>query len=104
MLRRGLLIMVSAGFLTAEIRWRCDAKDGKFIMTPCANCQKFYCWDGQIFSETLGYNRPPSYVLSYWDEVHRRSKQIRDDIDRRGKELREQVQNAQQETAKLNQE
>src|SRR5579871_1461152 len=104
MLHRLLLILGSAGCLAAQIRWSCDAKDGKFIMAPCATCKKFYCWDGKIFSEEPGYTPPPGYVLSYWEEVHRRSQQIRADIDRRGKELREQVQKGAQETARLNQE
>jgi len=103
-LRWPFLILVSATCLAAQIRWTCDAKDGKFIVTPCATCKKFYCWDGKIFSEEPGYTRPPSYVLSYWEEVHRRSEQIRADIDRRGKELREQVQRAEQDSARLNQE
>jgi hypothetical protein len=98
------MILASAACLAAQIRWKCDAKDGKFIMTLCATCQKLYCWDGEIFSEEPGYTPPPSYVLSYWEDVHRRSQQIRDDIDRRGKELREQVQKGAQETQRLNQE
>jgi len=104
MLRWFLLMMVSCGLLTAQMRWRCDAKDGKFTMTPCANCQKFYCWDGQIFSEEPGYTRPPGYVLAYWEEIHRKSQEMRADIDRKGKELREQYQKATEDNAKLNQE
>jgi len=104
MLRWFLLVMVSCGLLTAQMRWRCDAKDGKFTMTPCANCKKFYCWDGQIFSDELGYTRPPGYVLAYWEEIHRKSEQVRADIDRRGKELRDQYQKATEDNAKLNQE
>ena len=104
MLRWSILTLFSAACLTAQIRWKCDAKDGKFVMTPCATCQKFYCWDGEIFSEEPGYTPPPSYVLSYWEDVHRRSQQIRADIDRRGKELQEQVEKGAQDTARLNQE
>jgi hypothetical protein len=104
MLRWSFLILASAASLAAQIRWTCDAKDGKFAMTPCATCQKFYCWDGQIFSEEPGYTPPPSYVLCYWEEAHRRSQQIRADVDRKGKELGEQVQKASQETMRLNQE
>jgi len=102
--RCAFLILVSAACLAAQIRWTCDPKDGKFVATPCAACQKFYCWDGQIFSEERGYPPPPSYVLAYWEEVHRNSQQIRADIDRRGKELKEKVEKAKQETARLNQE
>jgi hypothetical protein len=104
MLRSSFLLLVSAACLAAQIRWKCDPKDGKFIMTPCGNCKKLYCWDGKIFSEERGYAPPPSYVLSYWEEVHRRSEEMRAEIDRKGKELREQVENAKQETARLNQE
>lgn len=71
-------------------------------MTPCANCKKFYCWDGQIFSEEAGYTPPPGYVLQYWEEVHRKSQQMREDIDRRGKELREQYEKSVENTARLN--
>jgi len=104
MLRSVFLILLSAASLAGEIRWKCDAKDGKFITALCANCKKFYCWDGQIFSEEEGYTPPPSYVLAYWEEVHRKSAQIRADIDRRGKELKEQVEKGREETARLNQE
>ena len=84
------------------MRWRCDAKDGKFIMTPCANCKKFYCWDGAIYSEEPGYTAPPGFVLAYWEEKHRESEQIRAEIDRKGKELKEQFRESQQETQRLN--
>jgi hypothetical protein len=104
MLRSLLLTLSLTGCLAAEIHWKCDPKDGKFVMAPCANCKKFYCWDGEIFSDQQGYTRPPSYVLSYWEEVHRKSQQIREDIDRRGKELKQQVEQAQQDTARLNRE
>ncbi len=98
------LILLSTGCLSAQIRWKCDPKDGKFITALCATCKKFYCWDGQIFSEEAGYTPPPAYVLAYWEEIHRRSQQIKADIDRRGKELKEQVQKGQQEAVRLNQE
>jgi hypothetical protein len=104
MFRWFLLTLASVVCLAGQIRWKCDAKDGKFIVTPCANCQKFYCWDGKIFSEEAGYTPPPAYVLQYWEEVHRRSQQIREDIERRGKELREQVQKGAEESKRLNQE
>ena len=104
MFRWFFLTLASVVCLAAQIRWKCDAKDGKFTMTPCANCQKFYCWDGKIFSEEKGYTPPPAYVLQYWEEVRRRSQQIREDIERRGKELREQVQKGAEETKRLNQE
>jgi hypothetical protein len=103
MLRWSLLILLSAGSLGAQFRWKCDPKDGKFTTTLCATCKKMYCWDGQIFSEEEGYTPPPSYVLAYWEEVARKSQQIRADIERRGKELADQVQAGKQETARLNQ-
>jgi hypothetical protein len=104
MLRWSCMLLISAGCLSAEVRWKCDPTDGKFIATPGINSKKFYCWDGQIFSEEKGYTPPPGYVLAYWEEVHRRSQQIRDDMDRRCKELREKVQQAPLEAARLNQE
>ena len=104
MRRAFILVLISAASLAAQIRWKCDPKDGKFSVTMCKGCKKFYCWDGEIFSEEEGYTPPPAYVLSYWDQVHRRSQQIREDIDRRGKELKQQVEQGRQETARLNQE
>jgi hypothetical protein len=104
MLRWSFLLLFSAGFVTAQFRWKCDAKDGKFIVTPGANSKKFYCWDGQIFSEEKGYTPPPSFVLDYWAEVHRKSQQIREDIDRRGKELKEGFERSKEESSRLSQE
>jgi hypothetical protein len=99
-----VLILISAASLMAQIRWKCDPKDGKFAVTMCKGCKRFYCWDGEIFSEEEGYTPPPSYVLDYWEQVHRRSQQIREEIDRRGKELKQKVEQGKQETARLNQE
>jgi hypothetical protein len=109
MLRCLVLIVIAAGSLAAQIpqyqfRWKCDPKDGKFIVTPGANSKKFYCWDGQIFSEEKGYTPPPGYVLAYWEEVHRKSQQIREDIDRRGKEMKQQFEQSVENTKRLNQE
>jgi hypothetical protein len=103
MLRWSLLMLLAAGSLAAEIRWTCDAKDGKFIMQPCATCKKFYCWDGKIFSDDPDYARPPAYVLAYWEEVKRKSQHIRADIERKSKEMQEHAQKAAQETQQLNQ-
>jgi hypothetical protein len=86
------------------VHWYCNPRDGKFIETPCATCKKFYCWDGKIFSEEKGYTPPPAYVLSYWDEVHRRSQQIRSDIEQTKKELAEQVQKGAQDSKRMNEE
>src|SRR5271165_785395 len=106
MLRWFFPIMLFAGSLSAQIqvRWRCDPKDGKFTTTLCANCKKFYCWDGEIFSEEDGYTPPPQEVLAYWEEVKRRSQQIRADIERRTQELRDAVKNGQQQSQRMNQE
>src|SRR5271165_1139370 len=106
MLRWFFPIILSAGLLSAQIqvRWRCDPKDGKFATTLCANCKTFYCWDGEIFSEEDGYTPPPPEVLAYWEEVHRRSQQIRADLERRTQELRDAVKNGQQQSQRMNQE
>ena len=104
MVRLLLLTLGLAACMAGQIRWKCDPKDGKFVVTPCSTCKKFYCWDGEIFSDEEGYTPPPSSVLAYWEEVHRKSQQIREDIDRRGKELKQQFEKAQQDGARLNQE
>lgn len=84
--RAFFLILLSAAYLSAQVHWTCDPKGGKFIITPGAHSKKFYCWDGKIFSDEQGYTPPPSYVLSYWEEVHRKSQQIRADLERRMKD------------------
>jgi hypothetical protein len=108
MLRVAFLILISSGCLMAQFqfqwRWKCDAKDGKFVVRPGKDSKKFYCWDGQIFSEEKGYTPPPGYVLAYWEEVARKSAQMRADIERKGKEMAEQWERSKQETARLNQE
>jgi hypothetical protein len=86
----------------AMASWYCDAKDGKFTFTPCANCKKMYCWGGHIYSEEPGYASPPGFVLAYWEQKHRESEQIRAEIDRKGKELKAKFQDAQKETERLN--
>jgi len=104
MLRLCFLVLISAVSLFADIRWTCRGRDGKFTITMCANCKKFYCWDGEIFSETKGYTPPPGYVLAYWAEVERKSAEIRADIAQKGKELREQVEQARQNGQRMSQE
>ena len=104
MLRWCLFLLVSAASVSAQIRWKCDPKDGKFITSFGRNGRNFYCWDGQIFSEEAGYTPPPGYVLAYWEEVHRKSAQIRADIARKGQELKDQAEKAKQDSARLNQE
>ena len=86
----------------AMASWYCDAKDGKFTFTPCANCKKIYCWDGHVYSEEPGYTRPPDFVSAYWEQKHRGAEQIRAEIDRKGKELKAKFQDAQRETERLN--
>jgi len=87
-----------------SFRWYCDAKDGKFIITPCATCKKFYCWDGAIYSDEPGYKAPPGFVLAYWEQKHRESEQLRADLARKGKELKEQFEESVRETERLNRE
>jgi hypothetical protein len=102
MLRYFFLIVVSAAMASAQFRWMCDPKDGKF-MTGFGN-EKYYCWDGQIFSTAPGYNPPPKFVLDYWVEVHRKMEQTRADIARKGQEMEDKFHQAQLDTARMNQE
>jgi hypothetical protein len=102
MLRCLLLIAVSAATAAAQFHWTCNAKDGKF-MKGFGN-EKYYCWDGQIFSTAEGYNPPPKYVLDYWIEAQRKMEQTRVDIARRGQEMADKVHQAQLDTARMNQE
>ena len=101
MLRCFFLIVVSAA-TAAQFHWTCNPKDGKF-MRGFGN-EKYYCWDGQIFSTTPGYTPPPKYVLDYWIEVHRKMEQTRADIARKGQEMADKVHQAQLDTARMNQE
>lgn len=106
MLRNLVLILVSAGSAMAqfgEIRWKCDAKDGRFIKS-FNNGPKFYCWDGKIFSNQKGYDPVPQYVLDYWEEVHRKSEERKAEIVRKTQEMQEKSREAQAENARLNQE
>ena len=102
MLRSFFLIVVSAVSAAAQIHWKCDPKDGKF-WTGFGH-EKYYCWDGQIFSTAPGYTPPPRYVLDYWVEVHRKMEQTRADIARKGQEMADKVHQAQLDTARMNQE
>lgn len=102
MLRYLFLIAISAATAAAQFHWTCDPKDGKF-MKGFGN-EKYYCWDGQIFSTAAGYTPPPGYVLAYWEEVHRKMDQTRADIDRKGQEMADKVHQAQADTARMNQE
>ena len=89
-------------FAQPRFKWYCKKEDGKFTMTPCAKCKKFYCWDGEIFSEEEGYTPPPAYVLEYWEKQRQHSEQIRADIARKGEELKQKVQQAGIDTQRLN--
>jgi hypothetical protein len=102
MLRGFFLIVVSAATAAAQFHWTCNPKDGKF-MRGFGN-EKYYCWDGQIFSTAPGYTPPPKYVLDYWVEVLRKMEQTRADIARKGQEMAEKVHQAQLDTARINQE
>jgi hypothetical protein len=102
MFRCILLIAVSAATAAAQFHWTCNPKDGKF-MRGFGN-EKYYCWDGQIFSTAEGYNPPPKYVLDYWVEVQRKMEQTRADIARKGQEMADKVHQAQLDTARMNQE
>lgn len=103
-LRALLSVLIVTGCVAGQFRWKCNAKDGKFTMTPCANCKKFYCWDGQIFSEEKGYTPPPAYVLEYWEAVRQRSAQIRAASRQHGRELEEMAAKAREENKRLNSE
>jgi hypothetical protein len=94
--------MVLAGTAAAQWQWKCDPKDGKF-MRGMGN-EKYYCWNGEIFSTAPGYNPPPKYVLDYWVAAQRKMEQTRADIARKGQEMAEKAHQAQLETARINQE
>jgi hypothetical protein len=96
------LIVVSAATAAAQFHWTCSPKDGKF-MRGFGN-EKYYCWDGQIFSTAPGYTPPPKYVLDYWVDVQRKMEQTRADIARKGQEMADKVHQAQLDTARMNQE
>ncbi|MGD1097457.1 MAG: hypothetical protein ABSB35_36405 [Bryobacteraceae bacterium] len=102
MLRCFFLIVVSAATAAAQFHWTCNPKDGKFMRG--FGSEKYYCWDGQIFSTTPGYTPPPKYVLDYWVEVQRKMEQTRADIARKGQEMAEKVHQAQLDTARMSQE
>ena len=102
MLRCFFSLVVSAATAAAQFHWTCNPKDGKF-MKGFGN-EKYYCWDGQIFSTAEGYNPPPKYVLDYWVEVQRKMEQTRVDIARKGQEMADKVHQAQLDTARMNQE
>jgi hypothetical protein len=102
MLRCVLLMVVSAVTAAAQFHWTCNAKDGKF-MRGFGN-EKYYCWDGQIFSTAPGYTPPPKYVLDYWVDAQRKMEQTRVDIARKGQEMADKVHQAQLDTARMNQE
>jgi len=102
MLRCFFLILISAATAAAQFHWTCKPKDGKF-MKGFGN-EKYYCWDGQIFSTAPGYNPPPKYVLDYWVNVLRKMEQTRADIARNGQEMADKVHQAQLDTARMNQE
>src|ERR1700689_1940923 len=97
------LIAISAAAAAAQgFHWTCNPKDGKF-MRGFGN-EKYYCWDGQIFSTAAGYNPPPKYVLDYWVDVQRKMEQTRADIARKGREMAGKVHQGQLDTARMNQE
>jgi len=102
MLRCFFLIVVSVATAAAQFHWTCNPKDVKF-MKGFGN-EKYYCWDGQIFSTAPGYTPPPRYVLDYWVEVQRKMEQTRADIARKGQEMADKVHQAQLDTARINQE
>jgi hypothetical protein len=102
MLRCFLLILVSAATAAAQFHWTCDPKDGKF-MKGFGN-EKYYCWDGRIFSTAPGYTPPPQYVLDYWVEVLRKMEQTRVDIARKGQEMADKAHQMQLDNARMNQE
>lgn len=102
MLRYFFLMVVSAATAAARFHWTCNPKDGKF-MRGFGN-DKYYCWDGQIFSTAPGYTPPPKYVLDYWVEVQRKMERARADIARKGQEMADKVHQAQLDTARMNQE
>ena len=104
MLRFWFVMVISAAPAAAQggFHWTCKADDGKFIRGM--NKETYYCWDGKIFSNTPGYNPPPQYVLDYWVEVHRKMEQTKADIARKSQEMADKVHQAQQDTARMNQE
>jgi hypothetical protein len=102
MLRCFFLIVVLAATAAAQFHWTCDPKDGKF-KRGFGN-DKYYCWDGQIFSTAPGYTPPPKYVLDYWVAVQRKMEQTRADIARKGHEMADKVRQSQLDTARMNQE
>jgi hypothetical protein len=102
MLRCFFLILVSAGTAAAQFHWTCNPKDGKF-MKGFGN-EKYYCWDGKIFSTAPGYTPPPQYVLDYWVEVLRKMEQTRQDIARKGQEMADKAHQMQLDNARMNQE
>jgi hypothetical protein len=102
MLRGFFLMLISAATAAAQFHWTCNPKDGKF-MRGFGN-EKYYCWDGQIFSTAPGYTPPPKYVLDYWVEVQRKMEQTRADIARKGQEMADKFHQAQLDNARMNQE
>lgn len=102
MLRGFFLMAISAATAAAQFHWTCNPKDGKF-MRGFGN-EKYYCWDGQIFSTAPGYTPPPKYVLDYWVEVQRKMEQTRADIVRKGQEMADKFHQAQLDNARMNQE
>jgi hypothetical protein len=85
-----------------QFHWTCKAEDGKFMRGM--GKEKYYCWDGKIFSTEPGYNPPPQYVLDYWVEVHRKMEQTKADIARKSQEMADKVHQAQQDTKRMNEE
>jgi hypothetical protein len=102
MLRFFFLLLAWAATAAAQFHWTCDPKDGKFVRG--FGKEKYYCWDGRIFSTEPGYTPPPSYVLDYWVEVQRKMEQTRADIARKGQEMADKVHQAQLDTERMNQE
>jgi hypothetical protein len=102
MLRCFFLIVVSAATAAAQFHWTCNPKDGKF-MRGFGN-EKYYCWDGKIFSTAPGYSPAPKYVLEDWGEVQRQMEQTGGDIARKGQEMADKVHQAQLDSARMNQE
>jgi hypothetical protein len=103
MLRCFVLIVASAAAAPAQgFHWTCNPRDGKFMRG--FDNEKYYCWDGKIFSTAPGYSPPPKYVLDYWVDVQRKMEQTRADIARKGREMADKVHQAQLDTARMNQE
>ncbi len=78
-----------------QFRYKCSKSQGKAIIKPCRGpaCKhSYYCWDGEIYSNSPGYDPPPSHVLAYWEASRKRSQEIEANVTRASARLDEAMQ------------